>query len=508
MPLDELLRDSQPKCPLCLRVLDRTQHLLRFCPKHPKDTETFVCSMEHLVVESPDCKILCPKPECRDARLIRDGVFLLHVSCEAHNPFWKADRGGVVIPEEPFFNDELEGRVVRRTVTHWELGLLRRVLEVEAHKGRAEMWFPQTLLRATYERPRGKRTGSFIKLCGARSVGKTILAYMALYSRNLDPGQYIEHFIYLPPREAAEQPEKEFLQALYPMDVLAKARPSASDLVLPTAPTRLNMKAVFVANGSSGEAARPRQAATRPQGFLGVCRQLFSKFTEEITHEVSSTDTPSRFSLRRHVIARTPYTLAFYDSAGEEAEREDAVRLAELDRHADVVAALLNAQDLVCFRKQPAAPQPPNYQNSIPIAYQRLHPGQFGGRPVIRCLIVTHLDEVDDADLKRKAAAIVRSSSSQPAGERELLVEWLAAETGDDQDADVQAEQGLLELVGNPAIVHRVFFVWTENLKSGKALPKCRGLGRLVAWCREGAPREGAGQSPPPNGVWAGRASA
>src|SRR5713101_4752522 len=71
------------KCPLCFVDLDESQRLIRYCPSdHEKPWAMFTCTPENLRHE-----IYCWRDECRiQKKGIPEGIFLLHVGCEALNP--------------------------------------------------------------------------------------------------------------------------------------------------------------------------------------------------------------------------------------------------------------------------------------------------------------------------------------------------------------------------------------------------------------------------------------
>jgi hypothetical protein len=77
-----------------------------------------------------------------------------------------------------------------------------------------------------------------------------------------------------------------------------------------------------------------------------------------------------------------------------------------------------------------------------------------------------------------------------PAGERELVCEWLEKGIGHNRSTKATLEQQLLGILTDQTKVDRVFFVWTENLSDPNQLPTTKGLVKFVSWCREGAQME------------------
>ncbi len=490
--------EIEPKCPLCFKTLDERERLVRFClnehpgNRPPRYSDPFQCTLGNLRTE-----IFCHRRECAGAAGVHAGTLLLHWGCEMRNPFWK--------PQDPAYPDFADRVVVKPedlnvvtpasavSVSHWEIDALRQAADVEHLSSYPEMWFPCVLLRATYVRPRGHPAGVFIKLCGARDVGKTILATMALYRGNYPAGTQLGHYLYHPP-EGGGQPARRFVEALAPLYVLTRDIPHAGDLAFPTGLARLNLKVLFLGDDLGAAVAA---ATARPSSPADLIKTVWREWVGGLKS--------TRQVIEDAANAPPPFTIAFYDTAGEESQ-EDRAALQRLDQQADVVAVLINALDLARFQRFRARERPARGQNSVPVAVNQLP--AVTNPAARRCLVVTHLDEIRDDDAQRRIASVAGGGNGQPAGERELLTEWLTHTVLTTRDQ--QEEDQLRGLITNPnrEQVHRVFFIWTEDLGRQDKLPRTQGLLKFIRWCREGAPREAVPEAQAGVGVRARRAGA
>jgi hypothetical protein len=465
---------KQPKCPLCFKLLDKNDCFLRFCPQHDDVADPdIVCARFDFTEKDLQNHLHCA--EHRPQLRIQSSVFLLHQGCKALNPFanpeWKDGADQLSVADDVFFRDS-EGR--DHKVTHWLIETLRK--GARYYPEQHEMWFPQIMLSAMYERQNGKPAALFVKLCGSHGVGKTILATMAMYERNYTGAvdylgyDYEEHFVYLPPASPTI-PAEQFLRAVYPLAQLQNARIVPGGLVTPTRQTRLNLKVVFLSKAKVPPPA-PKSGTTGNGGggVVGAIRRGFRP--PPIPSFIRRADEPL-------------FTIVFYDTAGEEAERADGGRIKWLDQHADVVTALLDANDLVRFRKT-SWTQPADYQNSVPIACNNLL--HVINPEAKHCLVVTKIDTIPDGGVKEQIAKILDDPHAQPGAERALLRDILAVEPGANS-ADRMAERDLSSLVSDYNKLHRVFFLWTDNLGTN-LLPETRGLLKFMKWCREDAPKE------------------
>jgi hypothetical protein len=472
------------RCPLCFKVLDEHERLIRLCPSDPRMhggslLEEFECTPGNLRE-----KIHCWRPECREKIGLPEGVFLLHVGCVARHPFWRrewdaAGGGEIEIPTEEQGVFAAMGDGTSRRVGHWEIGMLREAARIPGLAARSEMWFPNLLLRAGFECVAGRRLGTLVKLSGSKSVGKTILATMALLPYNLGGRRCLGHFVYLRPRlVGGEQPEEPFLQALSPLERLTVAgvEPGAKgDWFPPSTPADLNLKALFLERDPECGSPGARSSVEKPGG-TGLFGRLMRPVKEALRPAVPrvADDDGSR---------KAYDAVLFYDTAGEESQRGESDRIRHLDECMDVVAVLVDVTDLRTFERFKNKGERKDALNSVPVAVERL--SRVANKRASRCLIVTKLDLVNDQTVADALVEATRSPGSEPAGEREFFAKWL--ETSSAAGGLTPYQERLAQMVRNPHEVHRVFFIWTENAHNPEVFPKTHGMVKFIAWCRSGA---------------------
>lgn len=424
------------KCPLCFQKLDPTQQLARVCLSHKERGETF-----NFDIDRKD--IFCRLKTCENPRSIQTGVFLRHIGCASKNPYWRGSGTPVAVPEKDTL--ERDGKVFH--VQHWMFGVLRELAELEPNA--SEMWFPLHMFRTlnwySLDERQGQQIGATIRLAGAKSAGKTVLATMALvpygYAQPLPaPAFRVENFIYVSPEEVGvvQQPQEQFLQALLPFSML-RDQQNAPEWVAGTPPTRSNVKAAFFRANVENR-----------------------KWAEEIWKYVWNAKEPW-------------HSLVFYDTAGEDNEKP-----AEKHRDpVDIGAVVLDGSQLGFLGHVNLANAKTASERLDTIAANR------------KCLIVTKLDLMDQDQLlpaERELITKLRAGEMGGHEEKAMLRRWLNA------DRSLPAERDLAQQITDA----EVFFVWTEGLNDtepGK-LPQTFGLRKFVSWCLDGrlAPKKKKGK--------------
>lgn len=449
------------KCPLCLKDLTGDEKLSRFCIQHGT-------SEEFIFAESRE-KMFCPEPDgsCND--LIETGVFLRHLGCPAENPFWDQTSKRVQIATD-------NSSTIRHTittangpqdvqVTHWEIAMLQSV-PTDAK----EMWFPLMLLRATAEERNGKRIGALVELAGAREVGKTVLALQAMDYQGYIPlggSGHIGVKDYIFSRRLEGGTGNPLLDKLY----LRHLMETNKAFVIPQGTIRgaHDLKVVFITPSAySKPEGRDRQV--EPSESAGAHGWL-NKIANSIKHDWHLL----KEDLKRLLLPvyqpgaerSFRYTVAFYDTAGEEAEKEDLI-LQRLEHAVDRVAVLIAADDIF----QASSGQ------SLQVALQRIN--RLSDQKLLnRCLVVTKVDCImnqlppEEKEKVRRIAGDLEQNPEQDEEAHNLLIGWLK-------------QKGHQELA-NKLAEFKVFFVWTEGLpEAGEGegvVPYSWGLAKFICWC-------------------------
>lgn len=459
------------KCPLCLRDLTPEDTLVRFCTKHSEKYEPFKCTPDNI-----PRVFFCPKRGCYSNFEIEQGVFLLHVGCDAKNPFWNADKKQTVIP-----GDNRDSTTVTATVNvgrdlkdgvevqHWEIGMLRVVPNMYE-----EMWFPLMLLLATNGTDaRGARLGALVELSGAASVGKTIIALQSMDYQGYVPSGMrdlsviVKGFIY-----SRTPPLAAFIPMLSIMHLHTLLRLDRIGTYTPLGTRAMpgDLKAALFL-------PRPDAAANGNRGDSGVVSRFFQEMGGLFGGLIGKGGAVG-------VGSRHWYSLLFYDSAGEDVEAE-TMRW-EL-RAVDKLAVFIDAQEIF------SGPE-----TSIGVAVQRISRNWTSERKPC-ALVVTKLDlvfgskyrvsgqehAVDESKIREMTQA---GGPGDTSGIREMLIQWLKS----DRSGTRQQLLGMLEDDRRrdgkgDSYIERVFFVWTENLsetqRGDHLQPESHGLLQLVCWC-------------------------
>jgi hypothetical protein len=460
---------------LCLAVLGSNDYLLRFCPLHDDQDDQQLFTAQIRCTGDWQQALRCPTPSHHAATSIAADTFVAHVRCSAWNPFVIKQDGnpaaeGIRIDKDVIDKDG-------HLVTHWQLGTLKQ--GAQYFPNHHEMWFPRVLLGATYRRSGPRPAATFVKLCGNKRAGKTILANMALYTGNYSElGEklryvYDNHYIYLPPVFTQTIPSDLFLQAVYPLDRMENYGDQPAVLPLATADTPFNLKVVFL--------RRQKESTSddEPQVDGAGDRNALEIFGGEVlSHFPRPASIPN-------LDDADMFTVVFFDTAGETSVRADLSRNTWLDQHADVIAVLVDAKHFRRFRADAPAERPESEaSSSIPVACKALTKIVNSNARV--CLVVTKTDDISDENVKKEILSVQQAAGPRTKDERRLLTEILQG----DRDGDGhQHERTLLNLVQNPKRVHRVFFVSTENLGKPGKLPRTDGLLGFMRWCVDGAPK-------------------
>lgn len=470
------------RCPLCLKQLNEQHQLTRYCTLHPERKETFHC-FPHLIAN----KIFCSDLNCKSVDQIEEGVFLYHHNCEEPNPFWNGER--VAVPgaagesRVAFEIDFERGVYTSVQVQHWLLGVLR-----DLPSRTKEMWFPLMLLRATGERNGTSHVGSFIELSGATAAGKTIMAIQAMNPSGYAGGTVndLKNFIFS--RRIGDFKERPFVNFIQTLHLSTLLRRASRDLFLPrgTPPGPRNLRVVFFKPNSFGSAG----LAEHDRNWKGYGKRLL-RMTWQGSVKFFKTDVRAGFVEIFGSQGFRPYwhSLAFYDKSGEFDENEDVMRDV-----LDKVAVVVDAQEIFASVEAEAA------EKSIQVAVQRLSRGIE--RKQLCYLVITQLDRVKTLMGEEDWKTVVRLADdlsqvgkdrswltckremlfpARPSTERQLVEKWLT----------MQPTENRLRLRDSLRHVEAIFFLWTDNLPTGKKptaqtkIPVSHGLAKFVCRCMD-----------------------
>ncbi len=495
------------RCPLCLKLLDASEKLERRCTTHPDRNKTFNCGHSNMPRQ-----IFCPASGCRCADEISNGVFLRHVGCAEHNPFWdgsKIDLDGQSHESWAAFLIDFGAGDISVQVQHWLIGVLRNF-----PRDVREMWFPLMLLRATAERNGSRRIGRLVELSGARSAGKTILAVQAMNPHGYAPtpglgSVLINNFIFS--RRVGERTERHFRSFIETLHLSTLLRRSDKNIFLPegTPHGARNLRVAFI-----------KPAVWSPAPSDGTWKGLLMRIGRMLWHDgkrILRDDVTGGISDIFGGQGVRPYwhAIVFYDKSGEVDENEDVITDI-LDKVAVVVnaAEILglaeeeeNAEDVLdLFEVKPNTGNvldlpkaKPALEKSLEVAVQRIIKAIESKQ--LCYLVVTQLDKVkkrigadwqqvqriadDLTDIGKDRGPLSRAWSklsprrSSPA--HQLLEKWL----GDEQVGNRR------QLKDHLKDVEEIFFIWTDDLPTPgvpalrEKLPSSHGLAKFVCRCLE-----------------------
>jgi hypothetical protein len=390
-------------------------------------------------------------------------VVLLHLNCACMNPFWQDTR--VQIPEE-----------FRVGARHWELHCLEEAAAQVSD--RPEMWFPSLLFRASNSIDADNKSTVVIKLSGAVSAGKTLLATMALNqfsyrgeSFNIGgrPFKWLESFAYVSPDFAKQKPHEEFTDYLS-VAVKIQTQPTAAKSLPPTPIRASNLKAAFIDEVPQSAGNHDKDRA-REKGLIETSiTDVFEFFGSIFT----TSDPPVRSVPKDKLPC---HTIVFHDTAGEQSQGPGP-DFYKADAAVDVVVVVLDATDLGQVALAHDSGSRP--ENSVDVALERLRFHQSKRRPRY-CIVVTKLDLVlqqstflagDDGP---RLQDMVNGGRVAALDQRGMLLRWLKESASD-------PESLLASSIERENI--DVFFVWTQDLDSRNKnkMPRAVGLDAWFAW--------------------------
>jgi hypothetical protein len=529
------------RCPLCLKELKSNDQLVRYCTRcysrGDEATDQFNCTAENL-----PGKIICPRDECDGNGMMgsHEGVFVYHVGCDAHNPFFVTGNlpdaphpaahnpvrketaddntlakffsasnirahqpttpppsgytapARVVIPGGDLREADavasciMPGGSEPTTFTHWEILMLRALPPSE------KMWFPSMLLRATAEEHQGKRIGALIGLVGEQAVGKTILAIQAIDLKGyVPPEQRLTHavdvrdYIYSRPLEGATNVGAELLATLC---LRSHMRDNTRGFFLPegTPGSVGDLKVAFIRPTGAAEPARDRQASAI-LGGLRKLKTLTDKITaeaqkriEQNTQNIPGYQPPALAQPAVRGQGRKPpfwYTISFYDTRGEHS-RFGNKPLIDVINAVDKVAILVDARDLFGERSG----------HSLTTAKDNIRFYKDSKKSKC-CLVVTQVDNLRS----KKVKAALREAATKD------VPDDGGRGTFGGNNAELlrrQLEESIARGVGREnreEVIHLLrsgldtFFVWTEGLPTDEepltSEPTSYGLAQFVCWC-------------------------
>ncbi len=445
------------RCPLCLEPVRSKTVFHSFCP---------ICGATRTFGGRHVLSAECETSSCRERTAIREGLFLAHEGCACRNPFWDESGKRIVPPGDSLRLELNQQRSLQ--VKHWELQVLA---QAAARFGNLPaMWFPAALLRASD----GSGSGVCVKFSGARNVGKTTLATVALnpatYARSFRTeavavdGRFesLDEYVYVTPGER-EDPAvaREFALGLYPSSLIEGYRGDSADWVEGTKAGHPNLKAIFYQERNALPAAPSRSRRV----LRGATRLI-----EDLVGNVREDPGPARTGCMRVV--------ACYDTPGEDNERPVLASLVRLDRVMGAVAFFLDATELSCFA---SAGADGSNSRMLPTLLLRMRSTPSRLRS---CLVVTKLDLVRASLVKPEEVALLEQIESGERGlgsdDREFLLDWLGRGRRNGPESD------LATLIRKHPRMP-VFLVWIDGLKESREFPVGRGIARFVGWCLKGA---------------------
>lgn len=448
-------------CPLCLRPLDESQTLVRFCSDHPELEESFTCLEANLRE-----MIFCPESTCRvNGSIGFPGVFLRHLGCVAPNPFFGLnDVMGQLRDED---SNECDYHAPDQTIhqfSHWEIGMLRYT----PHKH--EMWFPTMLLRSTMQELKGKRMGVLVELAGAPGTGKTTIAMQSMDEQGYVPDHHSDRivelgeFIYSRPHRDVHPVNSPFIGALC---LRARHRDNDDHVFQLSANERGtgDLKTVFIRE-SPEKPRTPQKRTNRQRSLMDYAKlYLFNPLWDIIRDRPGTWGAPAR--------GETWFSVTFYDTAGDEHQSGD-FSLQAIEAGVDKVAIVIDGLDI--FRRGGG--------ESLRVARNRLPELRHKG--IEHCLVVTHMDKIfpylptEYCREIEKMANELANPERYRVRSRQFLLHWIKNLT-EKLDFNKSELRSYLEINPIP-----VFFVWTEGLEHrglNGYQPISHGLAQFICWC-------------------------
>lgn len=447
-----------PKCPLCLRILNENEFLSRHCVEHPEASEVFSCTEDNI-----PRKLFCREPGCDcNGTIGARSVFLRHEICAAKNPFYASNRRiRIPGPEDTEQSQYVMPNGTTYQFTHWEIGMLRHL------PAEPEMWFPMMLLCSTLEERNGKRMGVRVELAGSQEVGKTVLAMQAMDKQGYVPlnckdrSVDVEGFIYSRVKPGINPVSSAYMAALCLRSLHEDNKQNLFRLEGTQRGTG-DLKAVFLKPA-------PEQQQMQEDGGKnrGSLRSKFKYYfiNPLIEMLLGKNDSASNDPW---------YMVSFYDTAGEESQI-GAFDLNAIEAGVDKVAVLINASDILKA----------GGGTSLEIAKSKLPELERKGAGNC-CLVVTRMDEIldllptqDEIYVQKLVNTFVTDDRIRDRS-RELLISWFEKYTSSN-DFTKRELKDYLENNDVP-----VFLIWTNYLMDhgqGGKQPESHGLSHLICWC-------------------------
>lgn len=422
------------RCPLCLKLLERDDRVVKFCPVHRDANRHPVALYEP---EERDGGFSCEIEGCKTHKVVRpDGLLFRHEGCALEaapgvrlpstNPFWN----GTSVQIEEFVEFALDGQARRVPVDHWQIDVLKQLQS----KSQSEMWFPAALLPR-----RGDSRHVLVSLTGAKNAGKTYLAMRAVdpeaYSLKPRPS---DDFFFIHQGAEVRGDARDFLFTLYLRQLLRDNKPREfASLLASTAQRPRNLKVALFPQ------APPPPTVPWLFRHLAASRELY-------------VDMHRSMGMRGQEPEASFRALMLYDLSGEAVER-DMQDVLRHDSEMSVVAVLLSIEDLLSDTPAPG----------LAATRERLmRIGQVkavNNRSLRACLIITKCDRLQNGGVtdEEVAAEVLRLAQR---GDDRLLVESIAGAGTASSPLD------------------RVFY--TARVARGSR-DDVQGLETFVRWCME-----------------------
>lgn len=442
------------RCPICQKLLDENDKFRRYClqtHKHREDTFAF----------SPfnfERDVQCPVRGCKSSGNIEDGVFIRHIGCTAENPFWNGTKVEIQGSQKDG-NRYIDA--TGRKIVHWQIRAFRS-LPSDFH----EMWFPAVLLQTAAKEPELNASiiprGVMIGLAGATKVGKTVCAMQAL-----DREGYITHeskntiqiqdYIYSQNKEGGGPT---ILDTLHLRSLMSS---NLSGIFLPkgTAPSIGDVKAVFFRQARKKKNKQIASSDAEERPWFKAAFKTVMDATGEI--------------LKSPEISSEWYTIAFYDTAGEDNEIE-AERVKIVEDAVDKIAVFVDAEHIAGTDDQSSL--------GLKIATDKIVRLRRDNLDKPLAIVVTKLDKL----LELENVTVNESNRVQLF--RKLIFASL--------DSKRRTLKNLLSVKPSEAKRHLnaildtepdlpIFYIWHENLpvegKQYTKQPVSYGLQQFVCWC-------------------------
>ena len=466
-------------CPLCLVRLGRG-HGIKMFKKSARG--------------SSSRRVDCGKPDFIEELLRFSGkdiyvpvgeraVYASHDRCKAVNPFWDKAKNEIVIPgsdkEGKGLLAELECKVTykmfRKQLFHWMVKTLRDALEFG--NDYAPMWFPlQLLLSTATEDGDGlkREYGHLVEMASTKSAGKTILTLQILNQALYRNGREVNVRDFFYPNADHDDTELRNFQKKFCKEMFYHSTWQETPIARPsgTQPSAGDLRAVFVQAISPGEESievipkspsdnRLLQLASK-YVFRPVV--LFFRETFRVKPKKQKPEKKEPVPALKDILEKWKKhywnPIIFYDTAGE-LQRSSSPVTQAVRQLTNKLAICIDAREIF-DHYEPIWPtdivEPSDVNASIKHATQRI--AEIEDAPEYKkatCIVITKLDVVLSPEEKERVKLIAEDPNGDEAALK-LLIKWLTDHGGHHKSSLRSL------LLRRPALVDRVFFVWTENL--------------------------------------------